>query len=84
MRSVQMRKNKPTKSEGAAKAAPVWVYLRSMGSVEHGPLWLRRLGLQVFAAYTEDESIMLTVKAQSRESAKSKLWMINPNLRFFR
>jgi hypothetical protein len=63
---------------------PIWVYLRSQGAVNYGPLWLQRLGLQVFAAYTENDSVMLTVKAASREAAKSKLWMINPNLRFFK
>lgn len=82
-----MRKLKPRVQLAAVPAAPpklVYVYLRSMGAVNNGPLWLRRLGLQVYAAYTEDDSIMLTVKAQGRESAKSKLWMINPNLRFFK
>jgi hypothetical protein len=63
---------------------PVWVYLRSQGPLNAGPLWLQRTNLQVYAAYTEDDSIMLTVKAASREAAKSKLWMINPQLRFFK
>lgn len=70
--------------ERVKEGRPVWVYLRSQGALTQGPVWLRRMGLQVFAAYTEDDSIMLTVKASSRETAKSKLWTINPNLRFFR
>jgi hypothetical protein len=74
-----MRKH-ATKPEGK----PIWVYLRSQGPLTGGPAWLRKLNLQVYAAYTEDDSVMLTVKAASREAAKSKLWMINPQLRFFK
>ena len=61
-----------------------WVYLRSLGNEKSSPLWLVQSGDRMWAAYTANGSVMLTVRAASREAAKAKLWQTDSKLKFFR